>query len=723
MTDGLILYLPLTEPLDAGPIDRSEKHHHVNVVGTPRLHSDRKLGAAHRFSGEEKLHIPKFGIHGEGLMFTIQVWVMPHNDVPCNLLALGNGSFDNTLFWTCQPDGTLTLEIKGGEFPQALTPGEWTHLTIHCDGYLIHTWINGVRHDTVLRRPGFALEESHLQVGAGIDRDFGLFVGSMAQLQVFDRVLTPIEIEERFLAGLKLRAAFVESHPIRLSLLDANDDAVIYMSDHASGEPLTLEFFNLAGRAIFFDKLSGVPGPNNHHFELRFRPGTLHRSTMTRGKNQMRLADESDWLLSDPLPNANGTTSFFLICKTPKDLICKTPKDASVTLDSERAMRVELTNVRADPAAGARTGRVEMLYAHIHLGGKKQRLLHGATVSQFSILSHIGRSHLPLHTCFIGGNTIIPGTSIDDNKLALRLTNLESELPIPWQPGQDPWDDDKRVSYFEIGFDYEDTSEDKPWALCRTDEAVKMQINGVNGSDMQQWQAQASPEGEPRAWRIYSGSAPHLDRGQHIEVTLSGLGTTLPSGTTNLYLRYANIPGYQAGQVVMTVEKSHLVVREDKVGIGTNTPTSPLHIASENGLTVGDTERFIKVLRDMIEMQDQHSQVYFLPQSLTLRDRKNTNERSDLRPSGLTLHAEGERLTLEPERLTVGDRKKYVKIGRSIELEDGAGNTILHPQSLTFRDSDDVNKSSSLRLRGLELYNEDGTTKLDSDGLTIADKK
>ena len=234
----------------------------------------------------------------------------------------------------------------------------------------------------------------------------------MTQIRAYDRVLSANEIEANHEADLTLRAAYVESHPIRLSLLDANDDAVIYMSDHVSGEPLTLEFFNLAGRPLFFDPLPGKPGRDNHHFELRFRPGTLHRSTMTRGKDQLRLLDEADWALSDPVLNTNGAISFFLIRRTPDDI--------PLMLASERAERIELTNVRADPTAGARTGRVEMLYAHQHLGGTNQRLLHGATVSQFSILSHIGRSHLPIHTCFIGGNTILPGAQVTDNKLTLR---------------------------------------------------------------------------------------------------------------------------------------------------------------------------------------------------------------------------------------------------------------------------------------------------------------
>ena len=188
-------------------------------------------------------------------------------------------------------------------------------------------------------------------------------------------------------------------------------------------------------------------------------------------------------------------------------------------LASERAERIALGNVRADPSLGARSARVELNYANLHLGGtvdehpvgQPLRLLHGSSVSQFSVLSHVGRAYLPLHACFIGGNTIIPGAHIRDNRLTIRLTNIEPELPIPWQAGDNPYA--PRVSYFEIGFDYELDTEDKPWALCRLNEALTI-IDGTRKSTLTPdlsasgvWQVMELIEDGPPSWRIYSSEA------------------------------------------------------------------------------------------------------------------------------------------------------------------------------------------------------------------------
>ena len=322
LTDGLILHLPLTQPLTSGPIDRSSQDHQVKIIGEPQFLGDPHLGAAHRFSGTDSLHISSLTVDGKRLAFTIQLWLLQtgRDNGPRGVFTLGEASAE-AVHWSVLPNGDLIyVGFQRGRvqeltlYPAGLTMGKWVHLTIQCDGKNFHTWRNGAKLGNEIARPDVALGNTDLTVGGQeftVGGPPGLrhlrYLGNLAHLRVYDRVLSSAEIQDSYHADLTLRAAFIESHPVRLTLLDENEESIIYISDQATGEPLTLELFNVSGRALFLNHRSGDPGPDNYHFELRFRSGTLHRSTSTRGDHQMRVINDDDWSMSPPIDNGNGT--------------------------------------------------------------------------------------------------------------------------------------------------------------------------------------------------------------------------------------------------------------------------------------------------------------------------------------------------------------------------------------------------------------------------------
>ncbi|MEI2691982.1 MAG: tail fiber protein [Anaerolineae bacterium] len=69
-----------------------------------------------------------------------------------------------------------------------------------------------------------------------------------------------------------------------------------------------------------------------------------------------------------------------------------------------------------------------------------------------------------------------------------------------------------------------------------------------------------------------------VDRQHPLVFELSNWLTNKPSGMYNILLRYGNIPGYWEGAWVLPVQFSPLLLRSDKIGIGTDDPQATLHV-------------------------------------------------------------------------------------------------------------------------------------------------
>lgn len=660
MTDsdpGLVLHLPFSDALDAGPIDRSAKRHEVTVVGRPLLVADATLGAAHRFADGEYLQVSGLDL-ADTPAFTLTLWAKREAaEERVQLLALGAPGQGRLVlyvwpdgipeFFVEYPDGAPSTHL----FDAMLPKGDWVHLALVFDGATLRLWQDGQPLGPDVPAPGFKLQRRMLTLSSPSAAAGPSFRGSLAQLRVHDEALAGDVIRARHAADRGLRAGFVDSHPILLSLLDANDAAALYITDHPTGEPLTLEFANVAGRPVRLLPLHDeTPSQHSCHFELRFRPGTLAKSAITAGGQALALAGSDNWAMSAPTTQTDGTIAFYLARHTPKA--------QPVTIPADARLRLELTNARADPAGGARNARVELRYGQIALGDA-QTALQGSRISHLSILSHIGRHHLPLHVGFIGPNTVLPGEEVNDNRIRLRLTNISPNLPILWAPG-DP--DHGPASFLELSFDYQAKDEEKDWAICtlvesrnisikaterptleslllgrlvgsaqavdtvngvldawtieprptkrlrdgqpvvcltpdgRASEARIMAVAGLQADGLvfdrpppggdgdlvfiktPAWEATRSSTGTAPHWKIWSDEATHLVAGDHIDLTISGIVTTLPPGPANLYLRYRNIPGYQGGELTAVIEKSNVIVRDGKMGIGVNKPEAALHI-------------------------------------------------------------------------------------------------------------------------------------------------
>jgi hypothetical protein len=665
MTDsdpGLVLHVPFSDALDAGPIDRSAKRHEATVVGRPLLVADATLGAAHRFADGEYLQVTGLDL-AESPAFTLTLWAKREvAEERAQLFAIGVPG-QGRLALYLRPDGIpeLYLEYPDGapsthSFDTPFPRGDWVHLAIVFDGATLRLWRDAQPLGLEVAAPGFKLQRRLLTLSSPSPASRSSFRGSLAQLRVHDEALTSNAIRDRHAADRGLRARFVDSHPILLSLLDSNNAAALYITDHPTDEALTLEVANVVGRPVQLLPLFDAVGPSNCHFELRFRPGTLAKSAITAGAHPLTLAGSDDWAMSAPTLQADGSIAFYLGHRTPE------AKPVSIAADAR--LRLELANARADPAGGARNARVELRYGRIALGDDPTPL-HGSRISHVSILSHIGRHHLPLHVGFIGPSTVLPTTAGEEsekpilNEIRLRLTNTSPDLPILWAPGNPAHGP---ASYLELAFDYQAEGKEKEWALCSLDESGNIEVEATERPTLQSlllgqlngnvetvetpnavhaayylstapafrprdgqrvicrasdgresdatvialpgvaenaivldrkppfgagdlvfikppaWEATPSSAGTAPHWKIWSNEATHLVAGDHIDLAISGIVTTLPPVPANLYLRYRNIPDYQGSELTAVVEKSNVIVRDGKMGIGVGQPNFTLHV-------------------------------------------------------------------------------------------------------------------------------------------------
>src|SRR5256885_2737032 len=216
-------------------------------------------------------------------------------------------------------------------------------------------------------------------------------------------------------------AAFRKSFPLNFSLHDAHAQEVLYILNDPAGQDLSLEIHNTSGQEIVLAKTNGPADANNHHFELRFRPGTLAAASL----NQIKLA-EGEWSLgrSDPA-HAGGPVSLYFLCTGTDER----------RLKPGGLLQLTLRHVSPDGSGGARGTRVELKYKNLQYGSATpQPVASSSRVRHLSIIKHQGQKFIPLHVGFVGSNQIL-NDGQSENTLTLRLTNTLKKGIIDLSPG------------------------------------------------------------------------------------------------------------------------------------------------------------------------------------------------------------------------------------------------------------------------------------------------
>jgi hypothetical protein len=169
-----------------------------------------------------------------------------------------------------------------------------------------------------------------------------------------------------------------------------------------------------------------------------------------------------------------------------------------------------------------------------------------------------------------------------ESALKLRITNMVKPDPlkpgegtIKLNPGPDP--KDPPATKFIFSFDASTGTQKDPWALGTTEYVNKIGISAGTKFNT----PSPTVQGQSVQWIMWPTDVISLKPGDSIDLNITNIVTEHPSGLTNLYIHYKNIPGYWDGNFVAHIEKAPLAYASNGVGIGTNDPKETLHVAGK----------------------------------------------------------------------------------------------------------------------------------------------
>jgi hypothetical protein len=597
LTDGLIQHFsPAGNAIGSGKIIFKDGSGALYDWGgnNVTLAEDSFLGLSLGFSGRGSyLEIDHPGLH-QLEDFTIGGWFKFNaNSEWMRLIGKGNyGGGDESIglwarpvanTWWCSQQG-IVPEGRVASSEKEIAPGSWYHLTAVRQGDTLTLYYNTEVLGTQSGISGAILNPLPLRLGDS--GEYEGFNGSMTHLRVYNRALSAVEIGQMitasgvaFLApavtaGLPLAelpgAAFKRSHPIDFALFDKNNHYALYIDDSSAlGQPLTFEVHNTSDRTIVFQNSAGsIASATNYHFELQFRPGVLSEGTLIRlreaGRKEEVVTDLSDWDVFVPAAGSADHVSLFILYRLFGDWPANT----------RRTLR--FAGINADAGGGARGTQVAMLPNQLTFAGSEVPLT-GRRTHHMSIINHRGEKTIPLHVGFVGSNHVLNVDGQETN-LTLEVVNVlrraqtHAETPfITLSAGNA----EQPTSRLILEFDVEQERE-KPWAIARASELDGMTVEAQvirNGEPVADgslgFHMVANTQSINRQVELTPGQDITLASGDSIRLHLKGIVTSLPTGPTNLYLHYDNIPGYQDGAFTLSVIKSPLLYAGGNVGIGT----------------------------------------------------------------------------------------------------------------------------------------------------------
>lgn len=365
---------------------------------------------------------------------------------------------------------------------------------------------------------------------------------------------------------------FRKSHPIDFSLLDHDDQAVMYISEDKEDWALHLTIANTSSQPITLADGQGAASSTNHHFALRFRPGTLSKRTLgLLTTEEFKNVVATPWALAKLEPPApDAVVTLYLLC-TGRN-----------TLAPNEKLSVELSGISAAPGSGSRGTQVELIPNHKQVKFADQTEVTGSRTQYLHVTNHSGRKNIPLHVGFVGGNRVL--NSATDGKLTLRITNVfqskDQSKPSTILLRGSGDSQTKLVLSYDAGED--------DWALAKKSGAVVTPPANATVKPFTQ--------SEPPEWEITFNQDFQLESRKHLDITIEKLAVSPTQGNANLYLRYENIPGYWDGQFVCTVEKGPIFIKDGNVGIGTPEPKNALDI--KGGLVIGSKYAGVKKAPD-----------------------------------------------------------------------------------------------------------------------------
>jgi len=361
---------------------------------------------------------------------------------------------------------------------------------------------------------------------------------------------------------------FRKSYPIDFSLLDQDQQAVMYISEDKDDWELHLTIANTSSQPITMIDGQGETSATNHHFALRFRPGTLAKRaidllTSDQAKNILKTTDWQIAKLLPPPPNA------------PVTLYLRYA-GANKVLKQNQSLSISLSGISAAPGSGSRGTQVELIPHQLKFEGESGAGIANSRTQYLHVTNHSGRKNIPLHVGFVGGNHLLNGAT--DQDLKLRVTNVfkskdAKQSTITFR-GANSATHEPRT---ELVLSYDKGNED--WEL-----GTDLKVTAVSKKPLHVNVQEVSQGDRPEVLIAFEQDF-QLNYGESFDIEISRIHVSSKTGQANVYLHYNNIPGYWDGQFVCAVEKWPIVVQGDNVGIGTPARKAKVQVAGETKTT------------------------------------------------------------------------------------------------------------------------------------------
>jgi hypothetical protein len=374
-------------------------------------------------------------------------------------------------------------------------------------------------------------------------------------------------------------SAFRQSHPVNFALFDKDNHYALYIDDSNNiGEPLNFEVINSSDRAIVFQiQETETASVLNHHFELRFRAGVLSANTLNILQDKSKWGhlfdtDTDRWdLFTAGVADGADFVSIFILYK------------GEATWDPNTTHLLQFKGINADAAGGARGTQVACLTNMLTYAGDPEPINTRRT-HHMSIINHRGAKNIPLHVGFKGSNQVVNVDGVT-NELTLQMVNnlrlaqTHADIPtITFNAASDA----QPASRLVLETDVQIEGEAQDWALARASEFNDVAVTAhvirrgqrtVDSGAILHVKPVVAGQAPSRQWEIVPQSQVVLNPLDTIEIRLTGIVTSLPTGPANLYLHYDNIEGYQDGLFTLQAMKSP--IRFLTGVVGSQTPNEP----------------------------------------------------------------------------------------------------------------------------------------------------
>lgn len=573
---GPVVHLPLDElhALQARDASGNALHATAAAATAPTLVADDTFGSVLQFDGvNDVLTLPAAAVPA-GEELSVCLW------------ALGGASLpkSTSVLWAADAAGARTFNVhlpwghevvffdhgnSGGNFDRIerkATPdeykGSWAHWAfVRETGGTMRIYRNGAEWMSGTGKTRTRSAATTVLLGGPSQNRWP---GKLAHLRIYARAVSADEIAGIIEEDRTARSPFRASHPFDVYLHDGNDQEVLYITDAARSKPLHVEITNRSGLAARLTApATATVSPENHHFALRFRPGTLAFAAPAAPAS---LLTDAQAALDADLPTGWSGT---VVRETDGSAALYLLHGAGIGLAAQEKLSFVLRQARADAGAGARGTRAELRFGQLTLGGSATPVT-GRRLAHLNVVNHQGEREIPLRAAFTG-NAVVVNNGTTSNNLTLRLSTLlrEGQIDFTGPLG-------RARTRLVLSFDV-DADVARAWALGTTSHVGAMSVEAKVQGTATSWEASRDTDSSTPQWNITPTADTSLKPNEWLELNLGGLITGHAAGETAVYLRYENVPGYWDGVLVVPLGKGRLVQKDGKVGIGTANPTESLH--------------------------------------------------------------------------------------------------------------------------------------------------